>query len=79
MALDLLLPESESKDIIQSINNTIHAIECETCKITTGAARFALGNPVSFALLVEIGKIGCRIVIPFVGYMPHTCPGIIES
>lgn len=51
---------------------------CDVCKGGSWLLRTLLGNRLVFDLIVFIGKIGCKFVIPYVGYESSTCPGIID-
>jgi len=54
-------------------------VECGVCKVSTGVARAVLGNKVVFNLIVDLGYFLCHFFIPYIGYIPSTCPGIIKQ
>jgi len=58
---------------------TFKEVGCTTCKWGTWFLRETIGSDLLSPLIVKIGEVGCRFVIPYVGYDPNTCPGIIKQ
>lgn len=73
--LDALFPHPETNFITSKIDK----VGCELCKTTTAAARFVLGNKVTAFMLQEFVEFVCHFAIPYIGYVPSTCPGIIKQ
>jgi hypothetical protein len=72
----LLSPISDSKD---SLKSHITDFGCDICNAGSTIATMTLENPIYTPLFIELIKLGCRVVIPFIGYKPETCPGIIDQ
>ena len=59
---------------------SIDDVGCFLCKAGTGVVRAITGNKIVTFAINEIAIAGCEIVMkPLVGYIPSTCPGIINQ
>lgn len=73
--LDAIMPPS----LTDEIEATWKGFGCGICRGTTRFLHFLLGNRIVKPIVVETVLTLCPYVIPYIGYIPSTCPGIINQ
>ena len=73
--IDFFVPHIVTDLITYSMDD----VGCFFCKAGTGLVRGVFGNKIVTWMINEIAIGGCRVIMkPIVGYLPSTCPGIIN-
>jgi len=73
--LDAILPHS----VTDTIEASWKQIGCVACRGTTRLLHMLLGNRLVKHVIVETVLELCPYIIPYIGYVPSTCPGIINQ
>ena len=66
--------------VTDMITYSLDDVGCYMCKAGSGLVRTFFGNKIVTWMINEIAIGGCRLVMkPLTGFIPETCPGIINQ